>query len=283
MATKSYHSRDRHTTARVPARGRHRPRTSRFTIRSSAPNEPPSSRSCTWESIYPPDNPRLRCTAEARRRGGRGRGRLSAAVLDECAGVYWLGIMVHPEWQRRGNRPGDARDAGAVRTPAGSDDPAHQPAEKTLPPRFVLGTGRIQKHRHPLRVGDDVQAFDEAPFLPVLEGAMQAGYKLTTLAEERPFTPDADAAALRPDLTTAAEVPFPGGAVHQERTFEIWRKGNLETPTIRPAAFFVASSGTSMLATTTLELPATPDEPAITHMTASCASTAGTAWRRHSS
>jgi mycothiol synthase len=219
-----------------------------------------------WESIYPPENPRLRHTAEA----VDGQVVAVSACLRpfwmDAPGVYWLGIMVHPEWQRRGIgrimlaalEPFAREQGGTIlRTNCREDFAASI--------RFLEQAGFTNIGiRYESMI--DVQAFDETPFLPVLQGALQAGYRLTTLAEELPVTPDAVHRLYDLVSTTAAEVPFPGGDVHHE-TFDNWRKGNLESPTSDPAAMFIAKWGEEYVATTTLELPADADEPAITHMT----------------
>lgn len=218
------------------------------------------------EKIYPEDNPRLRYTAENNDGRVVAVGTCLRPFWMEAPGVFWLGMMVHPEWQRRGIGRAMlallepfARDQGAsiLRTQCREDFTA------TL--RFLKRAGFANIGiRYESVI--DVQTFDEKPFLSTLEGVLQAGYKLTTLAEELPVTPDADRRLYGLIFTTAAEVPFPGGAVHHE-TFENWRKGNLESPTSDPAAMFIAKWGDEYVATTVLELPPNPGEPAITHMT----------------
>jgi mycothiol synthase len=219
-----------------------------------------------WESIYPQENPRLRHTAETVDR--------EVVAVSVCLrpfwmiapGVFWLGIEVRPEWQRRGIGQAMlaalepfAREHGAtiLRTACREDFAAAI--------RFVERAGFSNIGiRYESVI--DVQTFDETPFLPVLEGALQAGYRLTTLAEELPVTPDADRRLYDLVSATSVEVPFPGGAIHHE-DFENWRKGNLQGPTADPAAIFIAKWGGEYVATTILELPAHTDEPAITHMT----------------
>ena len=219
-----------------------------------------------WDSIYPQDNPRLRLTAVT--------GDDRVVAVGDCLrpfwmiapGVYWLGIMVHPQWQRRGigqtmlaALEPFAREQGAtiLRTNCREDFAA---SVRFLERAWFSNIGM----RYESVI--DVQTFDETPLLPALEGVLQAGYKLTTLAEERPITPDADRRLYDLIFTTAAEVPFPGGAVHHE-TFDNWRRFNLEGPTSDPEAAFIAKWGDEYVATTMLEPPAKPDEPAITHMT----------------
>jgi len=219
-----------------------------------------------WESIYPEDNPRLRHTAE----NDDGRVVAVSACLRpfwmNAPGVYWMGIMVHPEWQRRGIGQAIlallkpfAREQGAtiLRSDCREDFAAAI--------RFLERAGFTNIGiRYESVI--DVQTFNETPFLPALEGVLGAGYRLTTLVEELPITPDADRRLYDLFATTVAEVPFPGGAVHHE-TFEVWRKGSLEGPTNDPAAMFIAKWGDEYVGMTTLALPANCDEPAITHMT----------------
>jgi mycothiol synthase len=219
-----------------------------------------------WESIYPSDNPRRRRTAVT---GDGGVVAVGACLLPfwmHAPGVFWLEIMVHPEWQRRGIgrailaalEPFAREQGGAIlRTNCREDFPAAT--------RFLERAGFTNigiRYESAM----DVQTFDEKPFLPVLEAVVHAGYRLTTLAEERPATPDADRRLYDLIFETAAEVPFPGGAVHHE-PFDIWRKASLEGPTSDPAAMFIAKWGDEYAATTTLELPSSPNEPAITQMT----------------
>jgi GNAT superfamily N-acetyltransferase len=219
-----------------------------------------------WESIYPQDNPRLRHSAVT----GDGRVVAVGACLRpfwmNAPGVFWLEIMVHPEWQRQGIGRAMlgvlepfARERGAtiLRTNCREDFAAAI--------RFLERAGFANIGiRYESVIA--VQTFDETPFLPVLEGVLQAGYQLTNLAEELPITADADRRLYDLIFTTAREVPFPGGAVHQE-TFENWRKGSLENPTSDFAAMFIAKWGDEYVATTTLQLPPRPVEPAITNMT----------------
>jgi len=219
-----------------------------------------------WESIYPQENPRLRHTAET----DLGEVVAVSACLRPfwmiAPGVFWLGIEVRPEWQRRGIGQAMlaalepfAREQGGIvlRTNCREDFAASI--------RFLEQAGFSNIGiRYESVI--DVQTFDETPFLPALEGALQAGYRLTTLAEEVSSTADADRRLYDLVSTTSAEVPFPGGEVHHE-TYENWRKGNLEGPTSDLAAMFIAKWGDEYVATTTLELPPNVDEPAVTHMT----------------
>jgi GNAT superfamily N-acetyltransferase len=219
-----------------------------------------------WESIYPQDNPRLRYTAETADGKMVGVSACLKPFWVIAPGVYWLGIDVHPDWRRRGIghamlaalEPFAQRQGATVlRTDCRED------FTNTI--RFLEHAGF---HNIGIRYESaiDVQTFDEAPFLPIIEGVLQDGYRLTTLAEELSSTPDADRRLYDLVTITAAEVPFPGGAVHHE-TFENWRKGNLEGPTNDPAAKFIAKWGNEYVAATTLDLPAKTDEPAITDMT----------------
>jgi GNAT superfamily N-acetyltransferase len=219
------------------------------------------------QSIYPQENPRLRYAAE------NDDGRVVAVsnclrpFWMDAPGVYWLGIEVHPEWRRRGI----GRAMLAVLEPFARRQGAT--ILRTSCREDFAGAIRFLQQAGFTNIGIryesaiDVRAFDETPFLPVLEGVLQAGYRLTTLAEERPITPDADHRLYDMVFTTAAEVPFPGGAVHHE-TFENWRKGNLEGPARDPAAVFIAKwRDDEYVATTMLELPMNADEPAITGFT----------------
>jgi mycothiol synthase len=219
-----------------------------------------------WERIYPQENPRQRYTAANEAGQAVGFGVCLRPFWMIAPGVFWLGIDVHPEWRRRGIgqamlaalEPFARRQGGAIlRTNCREDFAASI--------RFLERAGfRNIGIRYESVI--DVQTFDETPFLPILEDALQAGYRLTTLAEERPNAADADRRLYDVVCITAAEVPFPGGDVHHE-TFENWCKGNLESPTADPAAMFIAKRGDEYVAATTLELPAHPDEPAITSMT----------------
>ena len=219
-----------------------------------------------WERIYPQDNPRLRYTAEKEDGQAVAVGACLRPFWMDAPGVYWLGIEVHPEWQRRGI----GRAMLAVLEPFVREQGAT--ILRTNCREDFAAAIRFLKRAGFTNIGIryesviDVQTFDETPFLSVLERVLQAGYRLTTLAEELPIAADADRRLYDLFSTTAAEVPFPGGAVHRE-TFENWRKGNLEGPTSDPAAMFIAKWGDEYVATTTLELPPNPDEPAITHMT----------------
>jgi GNAT superfamily N-acetyltransferase len=220
-----------------------------------------------WESIYPQENPRLRRTAVT----GDGRVVGVGACLQPfwmiAPGVFWLGIMVHPSWQRRGIGQTTlaalepfAREHGAtiLRTDCREDFPETA--------RFLKGAGFANIGiRYESMM--DLQLFDETPFLPMLEEARKAGYAFTTLAEELPVTPDAARRLYDLIFATAAEVPFPGGAVYRE-TFDNWRKSNLEAPHSDPAGMFIAKRGSEYVAMTAVELPPSPSEPAITHMTA---------------
>jgi ribosomal protein S18 acetylase RimI-like enzyme len=158
-----------------------------------------------WDSIYPQENPRLRHTAE------NADGQVVAASVClrpfwmDAPGVYWLEIMVHPEWQRRGIGRAmlAALEAFACRQGAA--------ILRTNCREDFAGAIRFLERAGFTNIGIryesviDVQTFDETPFLPALEGVLGAGYRLTPAAELDPA--DADRQLLTVSQQRLSAVP----------------------------------------------------------------------------
>ena len=58
----------------------------------------------------------------------------------------------------------------------------------------------------------DLTTFDETPFASAFDRTAQAGYVLTTLAEEQIVEHNADRKLFDLNTVAMADVPFPGGA-----------------------------------------------------------------------
>ena len=191
------------------------------------------------EKTYPPDNPRLRLVVEDAAGKFLGMGVCMRPFWMKAPGVYFMWIMLDPDWRRRGigqallsRLAAYGREQGAARLWTGCRE------DQDYSIRFLEQAGF---HNYGLRFESmlDLSIFDETPFAASIDRAEQAGFAFTNLVAERAITPDADMLIYELDAETRAEVPWPGGA-RSEMTYEQYRQRNFEAPDSDPSGFLIA-------------------------------------------
>jgi len=234
-------------------------------INRTFPDEPTTvAQEEHWERIYPQGNPRRRVVVEAGDGQFVGLGNCLKPFWAHAPGIYYLDIILAPEWRRRGIGRWLLHELETYARGQGVEH-LHTDCREDF-----VDTARFLERAGYTNIGIrfeskiDVEKFDEAPFADVFKRVADAGYILTTLAAERALQSAADRMLYDFYHPVAAEVPLPGG-VRIEQPFEIWHAAMLEGPTSDPAAIFIAKSGNQYIGMTSLELP--PDGPAITSMT----------------
>ncbi len=191
------------------------------------------------EKTYPPDNPRLRLVVANAEDTLIGLGVCVRPFWMRAPGVYFMWIMLDPEWQHRGI--GQAvlprletygREQGAEKLWTGCRE------DQANSIRFLQQAGF---HNYGLRFESilDLNIFDEAPFAPAIDRAKAAGFEFTNLAAERAINSDADVLTYELDAETRAEVPWPGGA-RSEMTYEQYRQRNFDAPDADPSGILIA-------------------------------------------
>lgn len=225
------------------------------TINLCYPDEPTTIEQMEyWESSYPQENPRLRAVAEWQ--GGKVAG--FAACLNPfwiaTPGAYWLELVVHPEFRRRG--------AGSALLATVEPYAWQQGAQRlwsNCREDHLDGVAFAEKsgyHTIGKRFEStlDLDAFDETPFVATFERIGTAGYTLSTLAVERTLVPDAERRLYDLYDQIMVDVPFPGGA-YPKTTYEQWRTWAIESPTSNPAGMFIAKRGDEWVGLTFVEMP----------------------------
>jgi GNAT superfamily N-acetyltransferase len=192
-----------------------------------------------FEKTYPADNPRLRYVVVNAAEQLIGMGACEHPIGFVAPGVYFMGIVIDPDWRRRGIAQAllaefepYARRQGAEKLWSFcKEDQAHSI-------RFLQHAGFTnfgQRFESML----DLTTFDERPFAGAIDRAQQAGFAFTTLAAERLINPEADRQLYELDHETSSEVPWPGG-VHMELTYAQWRQRALDAPDSDPSAMLIA-------------------------------------------
>jgi len=191
------------------------------------------------EKTFPKDNPRLRLVVENAAGKFIGMGVCLRPFWMIAPGVYFMWIMLDPDWHRHG--------LGQALLPRLEEYGRAQGAEK-------LWTGCREDHDYSIRFLEkagfrnyglrfesmlDLKAFDESPFVAAIERAQQAGFEFTNLVAERAINPDADVLTYELDAETRAEVPWPGGA-RSEMTYEQYRQRNFDAPDADPSGILIA-------------------------------------------
>ena len=192
-----------------------------------------------FEKTYPQDNPRLRLVVENAEGRSIGMGVCLRPFWMRAPGVYFMWIVLNPDWRRRG--------IGQALLPRFEVYGREQGAQKLWSScreyqgdsiRFLEKAGF---HNFGLRFEAvlDLLNFDEGPFVAAIDRAKQAGFEFTNLVAERAINPDADLLSYELDAETRAEVPWPGGA-RSEMTYEQYRQRNFDAPDADPSGILIA-------------------------------------------
>jgi RimJ/RimL family protein N-acetyltransferase len=214
-----------------------------------------------FEKTFPQDNPRLRFVVEANDGRFLGMGSCLNPFWMSAPGVYWIWGIVNPDWRGRGigqallgRLEPFARERQATRLWAGCRE------DFDFSIRFFERAGfRNFGQRFESKL--DLAAFDESRFSGAVERVLDAGFQLSTLAQERLLDTDADQRLYELDRTAMRDVPLPGGAT-VEQTFERFRDVMLESPDADPTAVFIAKHAGAYVGLTSVVLPT--DGPAYT-------------------
>jgi ribosomal protein S18 acetylase RimI-like enzyme len=217
-----------------------------------------------FEKTYPADNPRLRYIVEKADGKCIGQGVCERPTFIIASGVYFMWIMIDPNWRRRG--------IAQALLPRFEEYARGQGAEKLWTNcrenqdysiRFLERAGF---HNYGQRFESmlDLTTFDENRFAGTIERLQAAGFEFTNLVAERAINPQADRLLYEIDAETTAEVPWPGGA-RLEWTYEQFRQRSLDGPSVDPAAILIAKYQGLYAGITMVEF--TPGQPAHTSST----------------
>jgi mycothiol synthase len=192
-----------------------------------------------FEKTYPADNPRLRYAVVKADEKFIGTGACEQPIGFNAPGVYFMGIVIDPDWRRRGIAQAllaelepYARQHGAERLWSNCRE------DQDYSIRFLERAGF---HSFGLRFESmlDLTTFDERPFVSAIDRAQAAGFEFTTLAAERLINSEADRLLYELDHETGREVPWPGG-VRMELTYAQFRQRLLDRPDCDPSAILIA-------------------------------------------
>ena len=235
-------------------------------IRTRATPDNPGSqeRMEYFEKTYPADNPRLRTIVENAAGKCIGQGSCERSTFISVPGMYFLWIIVDPDYRRRGIAQALLPRFEAYARAQGMDKlwaSCHEDQDYSI--RFLEKAGFYllgQRFESML----DLTTFDEGRFAGALERLQAAGFEFTNLVDERAINPQADWLLYEIDAETGGEVPWPGGA-RMEITYEQFRQRSLESPTADPAAILIAKHQNRYAGITMVEF--SPGRPAHTTMT----------------
>jgi ribosomal protein S18 acetylase RimI-like enzyme len=192
-----------------------------------------------FEKTYPADNPRLRYAVVNADEKFIGVGACEQPIGFNAPGVYFMGIVIDPDWRRQGIAQAlltelvpYARQHGAEKLWSNCRE------DQDYSIRFLEQAGF---HNFGLRFESmlDLTTFDERPFASAIDQVRAAGFEFTTLAAERLINPDADRLLYELDHETGLEVPWPGG-VRMELTYAQFRQRLLDRPDCDPSAILIA-------------------------------------------
>lgn len=232
--------------------------------RTSPENPGSQERMEYFEKTYPADNPRLRYVIENDEGKCIGSGVCERSTFISVPGMYFMWIIVDPDYRRRGiaqallpRLEAFARAQGMIKLWAGCKE------DQDYSIRFLEKAG-FQLIGQRFESMLDLTTFDESRFAGIIDRLQAAGFEFTTLTQERAINPDADRLLYDIDAETGSEVPWPGGA-HMEVTYEQFRQRSLESPTADPAAILIAKHQGRYAGITMVEF--SPGRPAHTTMT----------------
>lgn len=181
------------------------------------------------ESIYPPDNPRLRYAVENSAGRVIGVGTCLRPFWMNMTDTYSMWITIDPAWRRRGigrSMLGKlevyAQQQGAVKLRTDCREDSADSIE-------FLKTCGFNNYGLRFESQIDLTQIAESKFGAVIDRATADGYEFTTLAAERTINPEADRCLYELDELTSEDVPLPGGA-RWESSFENFKHMNLEGP-----------------------------------------------------
>lgn len=217
-----------------------------------------------FEKAYPPNNPRLRLAVETSDHRFVGVGACLNPFWLKAPGVYWIWILIDPDWRRRGIGQallarlepfGRARHAARLWSDCREDlDDSIRFLERTGYTRFGL---RLESKL-------DLTRFDESDFVGAIDRVLDAGFEISTLAAERAWNPDVDRQLYELNQATMQDVPLPGGAV-LDLSYDDFRAVVLDNPHADPSAAIIAKHGRKYVGLTAVWLPKAG--PAITNTT----------------
>lgn len=217
-----------------------------------------------FESIFPPESPRLRYALENSAGKFIGTGACLLPFWQHAPGVYMLWITIDPDWRRRG--------IGRVMFAKFEEYARQQKVERLRSDcredmdysiAFLKAMG-FSNYGLRFESQVDLTTFAESNFDHAIDRTTAAGYEFTTLAAERAIEPNADRLLYELDQTTRIDVPMPGGT-RSESTYEVFRQVYLESPDSDIDAIFIAKHGDQYVGHTVLWLG--KDKPAYTAMT----------------
>jgi len=170
---------------------------------------------------------------------------------------FWLELYVRPDYQGQGIGSAlfnsvmkvlQAFDPLTVRTGVRED------MQRSL--RFVQDRG-FQEERRAWESRLDVQAFDPAPYLPLLERLERDGVEVKSI-RELATDPERDRKLYEVEL--AAEADMPSSEAYTGYDFEHFRKNFLNNPDLSPDSWLVAIKDGEYIAVSTLwKAHASPD------------------------
>jgi ribosomal protein S18 acetylase RimI-like enzyme len=232
--------------------------------RTSLENPGSQERMEYFEKTYPADNPRLRYVVENAEGKCIGQGSCERSTFISVPGMYFMWIIVDPDYRRRGIAQALLPRFEAYARAQGMDKlwaSCHEDLDYSI--RFLEKAGFYllgQRFESML----DLTTFDEGRFAGTIERLQAAGFEFTNLIDERAINPQADWLLYEIDAETGGEVPWPGGA-RMEITYEQFRQRSLEAPTVDPAAILIAKYQGRYAGITMAEF--SPGRPAHTTMT----------------
>jgi RimJ/RimL family protein N-acetyltransferase len=207
-----------------------------------------------WEKTYPEGNPRLRFTVETT--GGEivGSGSCMYPFWMNDLGVYSIYAQVDPAWRRRGI----GQALFAQLEPYGWQQGAKKlwtdcREDHADSIRFLEAAG-YRSYGVRFEQTLDLMQFDSERYSNIFSRVAQAGYMLTTYADECKLRPDAERALYDLYRLTMADVPLPGGAIIEVQ-YDTWRNFMIDSPTIDPAFIFLARHADELVGLTVIELP----------------------------
>ena len=217
-----------------------------------------------WERTYPEGNPRERKVAELSNGQIVGYGECQYPFWTTEPDFYNLFVIVDPDWQHRGIGQALLRSVAPYAQAQGVAKLRTHCREDFSDAIHFLEQAGFAQIGIRFESALDVQAFEETPFAPTRQRALDAGYAVVTLAEARRENPEEDRQLYEVFAATVVDVPFPGDE-RAKPEYETFRAMVLDAPNTPADGIFIARHGDEMAGMTTLEL--LPNGVAFTGMT----------------